>query len=156
MLSPASTLPVFLNVWTAARIADDGNIALGASAGINLTTGNNNIDIGNGGVAGESGKIRIGESAIQAATYIAGINGVTLNAPISPIVIDANDQLGVVDINTLIGPPGPQGPPGPKVIRGLLGPRDRKALKDQRDRRDRLERVSLSWTWKGQVRVMGR
>ena len=36
-------------------------------------------------------------------------------------------------------------------LRGLKVPRDRKALKDQRDRR---ERVSLSWTWKGQVRVM--
>jgi hypothetical protein len=37
-----------------------GNIGLGANAGINLTTGDNNIDIGNVGVAGESNTIRIG------------------------------------------------------------------------------------------------
>jgi len=37
----------------------DLNIALGFGAGVNLTTGNNNIDIGNLGVAAEA-NIRIG------------------------------------------------------------------------------------------------
>ncbi len=36
---------------------------------INLTTGSNNIDIGNGGVAAESGKIRIGAQGKQTATF---------------------------------------------------------------------------------------
>jgi len=161
----------------------DGNIALGASAGINLTTGNNNIDIGNGGVAGESGTVRIGDSAIHTATYITGINGVTLNGPIMPVVIDASDHLGVVDINALIGPPGPPGPqgdPGPQGPQGPQGPtgppgpqgpqgrlgrqvlkvskacKDLRALKAQKVRRDHLEWVSLFWTTKGQGRVMGR
>ncbi len=63
----------------------DLNIALGFGAGVNLTTGNNNIDIGNLGVAAEANIIRIGtEVAVtdpfgvihpaHTATYIAGIN----------------------------------------------------------------------------------
>ena len=38
------------------------NIALGHLAGLYLTTGGSNIDIGNSGVAGESATIRIGQS----------------------------------------------------------------------------------------------
>src|SRR4051794_5760755 len=38
------------------------NIALGANAGVNITTGNFNIDIGNQGVSGDSATIRIGDS----------------------------------------------------------------------------------------------
>jgi len=63
----------------------DLNIALGFGAGVNLTTGNNNIDIGNLGVAAEANIIRIGtEVAVtdpfgvihpaHTATYIAGIS----------------------------------------------------------------------------------
>jgi hypothetical protein len=42
------------------RATGRGNIAVGFQAGVNLTTGSNNINIGNAGVAGESNKIRIG------------------------------------------------------------------------------------------------
>ena len=63
----------------------DLNIALGFGAGVNLTTGNNNIDIGNLGVAAEANIIRIGtEVAVtdpfgvihpaHTATYIASIS----------------------------------------------------------------------------------
>ena len=51
----------------------------------------------------------------------------TLNEPISPVVIDATNRLGVVDINTLVGPPGPPGPPGPQ---GDQGPWDRKVKQE--------------------------
>jgi hypothetical protein len=44
------------------------NIAVGSQAGSNLTTGSNNIHIGNLGVAGESGKIRIGKQGTQNGT----------------------------------------------------------------------------------------
>ena len=70
-----------------------GNIALGSTAGLNLTTGDFNIDIGNQGVAGDSGTIRIGGQGFQTATYIAGISGVAVAG--DPIVIDSSGHLGV-------------------------------------------------------------
>ena len=42
---------------------------------MNLTTGNNNIAIGNLGVAGEAGVLRIGTAGTQSTTFIAGIKG---------------------------------------------------------------------------------
>jgi len=68
---------------------------LGASAGINLTTGNNNIDIGNAGSAGESNTIRIGTAATQTDTFIAGISGVTVAGGVG-VIIDTNGHLGTV------------------------------------------------------------
>lgn len=47
------------------------NIAVGFEAGDQIT-GNYNIDIGNAGVAGESGIIRIGTNGVQTACYLAG------------------------------------------------------------------------------------
>ena len=70
---------------------------MGSSAGINLKTGNNNIDIGNLGVASEDGTIRLGTAAKQTATFIAGIRGATPgNANTVPVVIDSAGQLGTV------------------------------------------------------------
>ena len=54
------------------------NIGIGSNAGANLTSGSNNIDIGNLSVAGDAAKIRIGKQGIQTATYIAGIYGKTV------------------------------------------------------------------------------
>jgi len=71
-----------------------GNIALGASAGVN-TTGNNNIDIGNGGSAGESDTIRIGTTATQTNAFIAGISGVTVAGGVG-VIIDTTGHLGTV------------------------------------------------------------
>jgi hypothetical protein len=82
------------------------NIALGTDAGAGVNTGNNNIDIGSSGVE-ESGTIRIGAPTIHAATFIAGINGVTITAPISVVVVNGDGQLGSVDIATFdAGRPG--------------------------------------------------
>ena len=75
------------------------NIALGAGAGGNLTTGGANIDIGNAGVAGESNTIRIGNSGVppQNRAFIAGIRGTTTgNANAIPVVIDSAGQLGTM------------------------------------------------------------
>jgi hypothetical protein len=48
------------------------------SPGINLTTGSNNIDISNKGVARDDNTIRIGTTGTQTGTYIAGIRGTTV------------------------------------------------------------------------------
>jgi hypothetical protein len=58
-----------------------------------LTTGNNNIDIGNAGVAAESNTIRIG--AAQTATYIAGISGATSAGGVA-VYVDGAGHLGTI------------------------------------------------------------
>ena len=70
----------------------DSNIALGDDAGRNLTAGSNNIDIGNAGVAGESGAIRIGKTGTQTKTFVAGINGAAVTG--SAVKVNAAGQLG--------------------------------------------------------------
>lgn len=73
------------------------NIALGIGAGASLTTGNDNIDIGHIGVAGESGVIRIGTSGIQTKAFIAGVRAVTTGVMDGQtVMIDSNGQLGTV------------------------------------------------------------
>src|SRR6266498_3332802 len=67
------------------------NIALGYFAGSLLTTGSNNIDIGNNGVAGESATIRIGSG--QTRTFIAGIFGATASGGMQ-VFINSAGQLG--------------------------------------------------------------
>jgi uncharacterized coiled-coil protein SlyX len=71
------------------------NITLGSNAGANLTTGSNNIDIGNRGVAGDAAKIRIGKVGTQTATFIAGIHGVTVASGVG-VVVSSTGQLGTV------------------------------------------------------------
>jgi len=65
---------------------------LGVSAGSQLTTGSNNIAIGNYGVAAESNTIRIGQ--VQTRAFIKGISGVAIAG--AAVVVNANGQLGVV------------------------------------------------------------
>ena len=71
----------------------NGNIALGFEAGINLATGNKNIDIGNKGVAGESSTIRIGNVGNQTNTFIAAISGATVPTGVA-VIIDSSGHLG--------------------------------------------------------------
>jgi hypothetical protein len=71
------------------------NIALGFAAGLNLTTGSNNIDIGAPGVAAEANTIRIGKSATQKKTFIAGIRGVTVASGVG-VIVGTSGQLGTI------------------------------------------------------------
>jgi len=71
------------------------NVALGYNAGSSLTTGNDNIDISNIGVAGESGVLRIGTPGKQNAAYVAGIYGAT-EANGLTVVIGSDGHLGTV------------------------------------------------------------
>src|SRR5204862_2535589 len=64
----------------------------GSGAGFNLTTGSNNIDIGNAGVAGESKTIRIGTTGTQTKTFVAGINGAAVTG--AAVKVNAAGQLG--------------------------------------------------------------
>jgi DNA-binding beta-propeller fold protein YncE len=91
---------------------DDGdatgnlNTALGVGAGVNLTTEDNNIDIGNLGVAGDANTIRIGEPTAvtdpvfgetlpaHTATFIAGIYGNTASGG-TAVYINSSGQLGL-------------------------------------------------------------
>jgi hypothetical protein len=66
---------------------------LGDSAGTNLTTGNNNIDIGNLGVAGEAKTIRIGTQGTQRQAFIAGISATAVSG--RAVMISSTGQLGV-------------------------------------------------------------
>src|SRR5205823_7283477 len=101
------------------------NIALGWQSGINLTTGDHNIDIGNSGGAAEANTIRIGD--VQTSTFLAGINGVD-NSSGSPVFVDANGQLGTGTLATgptgatgATGSPGTDGANGTNGINGTNG-----------------------------------
>lgn len=70
------------------------NIALGYEAG-SLISGSSNIAIGNSGVTGESGTVRIGTAGNHTKTFVAGIRGITTGASDAiAVMIDSNGQLG--------------------------------------------------------------
>jgi hypothetical protein len=73
----------------------NNNIGLGIAAGSDLTTGSNNIDIGNAGNAAEAGTIRIGTPGVQGKTFIAGIVGSAVT-PADSVVVSSTGQLGIV------------------------------------------------------------
>ena len=71
----------------------NNNIALGVHAGFNISTGSNNIHIGNVGAGNESGTVRIGDNN-QTRTFIAGINGVNQGSPAAVFINTFSGQLG--------------------------------------------------------------
>jgi hypothetical protein len=71
-----------------------GNIAVGLYAGSFNQTGSYNIDIGNIG-SDESNTIRIGESNVQTATFIAGIYGATASGGVA-VYVNSDGQLGTL------------------------------------------------------------
>ena len=79
-----------------ANTTGSSNIGIGHSAGYFLTTGNYNICIGNSGVAGESGVIRVGTVGVHGQAFLAGVQGVTTGGTGTPVLIDANGQLGTI------------------------------------------------------------
>ena len=82
-------------VGTNALVGTTGtkNIGIGLSAGMNISTGSNNIDIGNPAPGNESDTIRIGNT--QTAAYLAGVSGVTVASGVQ-VYVDANGQLGTL------------------------------------------------------------
>jgi uncharacterized coiled-coil protein SlyX len=80
------------------RSTGSNNIALGTAAGSYLTASNSNIDIGNPGVGGDMGKIRIGMQGMHTGTFIAGISNVAVTG--SPVVVNSMGRLGVTMSST--------------------------------------------------------
>jgi hypothetical protein len=77
-------------------LGGSSNVAIGAGAGSNLFRGSsNNVDISNFGVVGDSNTIRIGTVGTHNATFIAGIDGVTVPNGVG-VIISSNGQLGTV------------------------------------------------------------
>jgi hypothetical protein len=102
------------------------NIVLGYIAGESYTSGESqNIVIGNAGVEGESGVIRIGTVGTQTKTYIQGIYATTtLSDPANTaaVIVDDNGNLGSVSVSTLVGPTGATGAAGANGSTGAVGP----------------------------------
>jgi hypothetical protein len=71
------------------------NIGVGYEAGKDITTGSFNICVGNPGVDSDTNTIRIGTDGVQTATFITGINGVTVPDGVG-VIIDNNGKLGTI------------------------------------------------------------
>ena len=74
-----------------------GNLALGHSTGVSQTTGSNNLYLDHGGVAGESDRIRIGDT--QSEAYIAGNLSIGGAVPVRPLTVgdsSGGDTLGLL------------------------------------------------------------
>lgn len=70
------------------------NIAIGRSAGREIATASNNINLANTGTATDAGVVRIGTSGTHTALFVAGVTGVSPNLPAVPVLVDGNGQLG--------------------------------------------------------------
>src|SRR5271166_4962346 len=68
------------------------NISIGTDAGY-YTTGWNNIDIGNVGISGENGVIRIGTAGPHTAAFVAGISTSPVTGAV--VYVTPSGQLGV-------------------------------------------------------------
>jgi hypothetical protein len=82
---------------------------VGANAGRNVTTGSNNIEIGNDGAAGDNKVIKIGTEGTQKKAFIAGVYSNTAVSGLA-VVIGSNGELGAVSsserFKTAIAPMG--------------------------------------------------
>ena len=86
----AADQPQWGQAWNRNMVSGEKGLA----ATFDLTTGSNNIDVGNAGVAGESSAIRIGTVGTQTATFIAGIRGTPITGGLA-VGITTDGQLGV-------------------------------------------------------------
>jgi hypothetical protein len=68
------------------------NIAVGVNAGLNLTSGANNIYLGNVGASTESKTMRLGQ--VQTRTFVAGVY--SAHASARQMFINSNGQLGTL------------------------------------------------------------
>lgn len=76
------------------RVLGSDNVGLGYEAGMNVTTGSFNIDIGNMGLPTDTNLIRIGTEGVQTATYIAAVKDTAIEG--TAVAITTDGQLGVI------------------------------------------------------------
>jgi hypothetical protein len=77
-----------------ALVSGNQNTFLGSNAGSSANPqGSNNVYLNSPGNASDSGIIRIGDSANQTATYVAGVSGAPTNGGV-PVFVDAQGKLG--------------------------------------------------------------
>ncbi|HMF08803.1 MAG TPA: tail fiber domain-containing protein [Thermoanaerobaculia bacterium] len=74
------------------NVSGSGNVAVGHAA-CYYTNGNDNICIGNTGVAGQGGTIRIGTTGVHGDTFIAGIFGTSSSNGVG-VFVNSLGQLG--------------------------------------------------------------
>jgi hypothetical protein len=110
-------------------------VALGSGSGENLTTGSDNVDIANAGVAGESAAIRIGTNGTQKRAFLAGVSGKSIQGPAQPVLVNGNGQLGTASASA-------RGAGAPTLLSAAAGRRLLDELGQQRRQIRRLrERV---------------
>ena len=84
--------------FTLQGVDGNRNIAVGYGAGQNLTSGDNNMYLGNEGIATESNTIRIGSGDFHNRAFVAGVRDVTTgSAGALPVLIDPLGQLGTLN-----------------------------------------------------------
>jgi hypothetical protein len=98
-LNPTGNDNTATGFWALKNTTGNSNIAIGSGAGLNLSFGNNNIDIDNPGVAGESGRIRIGTKGEQSAAYLQGVYGKTAVSGV-PVLVNSAGKLGTASAKT--------------------------------------------------------
>ena len=101
VLNTTGTQNTANGAFTLYNTVGSGNIGIGYQAGFALTNGNSNIAIGNIGVAGESNTIRIGDPAVHAGIFLAGITAMSPAAPNQAVLVNpATGQLGSADVSS--------------------------------------------------------
>ena len=81
-----------------------GNIGVGSNAGGNIVNSSNNIDIGNQGILGDSGVIRLGTTGTHLKNFQAGIRGITADLSDSiPVYISSTGQFTTVGVGKASG-----------------------------------------------------
>ena len=84
-------------------VTGSNNVAIGHTAGNALTLADsNNILIKHVGIAGDSGRIRIGTLGTQTTAFIAGIDGVNVGS-VAKVLTMASEQVGTATITAGTG-----------------------------------------------------
>ena len=96
------------------------NVGFGWQAGQNLTTGSNNIDIANKGVAAESDTTRIGTEGLQLSAFMAGIFNTHSTGCF--VQVTSEGQLVCNPGAAVEGPQGKEGKEGNAGATGSTGP----------------------------------